>query len=574
MRRHPRLRVGTTRWLATPCYLARPAATLHTQAARMPRARTWTPAAPRRARRCSRRRAGVAAASFAPAFATPLPRADGKHATCTRLAAPFARRGSAPRRSLSCISFGTSRELNTRTTHVRRVHTPPHAHRKCSASAPRACIACRMHTACACGRRLHIAAPRRRSKLCSSPRAARRCIVCSMPSPQSHCIHATRIRRAAPRRSLAAALHRAAHRSSLHRLCSRSRHFVSAPHVHAARLPYARYTHGAYTRRPRAQRMHITGTTRARRMHAVRTSPRTARRARRNSSRHAAHRRVIRPLARDAMRAACLRRFTGTRRARRLARRMRGTGTPHVQTACTARANIACTARARCARAVCAPHALLFAHRRAPGPPLLAAAHLAARLAAASFDLASAALCRTKRVQPHAARVPRTRAWMFALRRAAPLLPLLSSPRGDRRCIVRSCVRNAVAAGVRHTRNMYPPRRAVRSPWLCTAPLTAASFGARVHDAHRSTTGTERCGSRAQRAHDARGPRARRMLAVCTSPRAAPTVSLAAAHLAARGSPPHRSLSYHIVHSRVPYAATTHITPTWALRRHGGASHC
>ena len=100
MRRHPRLRVGTTRWLATPCYLARPAATLHTQAARMPRARTWTPAAPRRARRCSRRRAGVAAASFAPAFATPLPRADGKHATCTRLAAPFARRGSAPRRSL------------------------------------------------------------------------------------------------------------------------------------------------------------------------------------------------------------------------------------------------------------------------------------------------------------------------------------------------------------------------------------------------------------------------------------------------------------------------------------------
>ena len=159
-------------------------------------------------------------------------------------------------------------------------------------------------------------------------------------------------------------------------------------------------------------------------------------------------------------------------------------------------------------------------------------------------------------------------------RRAAPCSPLLSSPRGGRRCIVRSCVRNAVAAGVRHTRNMYPPRRAVRSPWLCTAPLTAASFGARVHDAHRSTTGTERCGSRAQRAHDARGPRARRMLAVCTSPRAAPTVSLAAAHLAARGSPPHRSLSYHIVHSRVPYAATTHITPTWALRRHGGASHC
>ena len=168
MRRHPRLRVGTTRWLATPCYLARPAATLHTQAARMPRARTWTPAAPRRARRCSRRRAGVAAASFAPAFAMPLPRAYGTHATCIRLAAPFARRGSAPRRSLlhrSVLAFTThigvpraqsdvDREPNARTTHagLALAACSPSAHRR----APR---------------------PPCRSPLLISPRAARRRIV-------------------------------------------------------------------------------------------------------------------------------------------------------------------------------------------------------------------------------------------------------------------------------------------------------------------------------------------------------------------------------------------------------------
>ena len=125
-------------------------------------------AAPRRCCRCSRRRAGVAAASFAPAFAMPLPRAYGTHATCIRLAAPFARRGSAPRRSLlhrSVLAFTThigvpraqsdvDREPNARTTHagLALAACSPSAHRR----APR---------------------PPCRSPLLISPRAARRRIV-------------------------------------------------------------------------------------------------------------------------------------------------------------------------------------------------------------------------------------------------------------------------------------------------------------------------------------------------------------------------------------------------------------
>ena len=90
-------------------------------------------------------------------------------------------------------------------------------------------------------------------------------------------------------------------------------------------------------------------------------------------------------------------------------------------------------------------------------------------------------------------------------RRAAPCSPLLSSPRGGRRCIVRSCVRNAVAAGGRQTRYMHPPRRAVRSPWLCTAPLT---------ELHIVRCSRSRCfigAPRVRRTHTACTTHARRM---------------------------------------------------------------
>ena len=342
--------------------------------------------------------------------------------------------------------------------------------------------------------------------------------------------------------------------------------------------PRACRMHDTRTAHTRVGRVHNACTLRAQHAHAACT-PFAHRRAPRDAlaETHLATRLTAASFALSPA-TLCVRRVYGASQARgahaalhdACAARARRTCRPRAQRVRTLRVQ-----RAHAARVPCARRMLSFLHiaaRRAHRCSLLL---ISPRGSPPHHSISRLQRCAAQSgVQPHAARVPRTRAWMFALRRAAPLLPLLSSPRGDRRCIVRSCVRNAVAAGVRHTRNMYPPRRAVRSPWLCTAPLTAASFGARVHDAHRSTTGTERCGSRAQRAHDARGPRARRMLAVCTSPRAAPTVSLAAAHLAARGSPPHRSLSYHIVHSRVPYAATTHITPTWALRRHGGASHC
>ena len=116
-------------------------------------------------------------------------------------------------------------------------------------------------------------------------------------------------------------------------------------------------------------------------------------------------------------------------------------------------------------------------------------------------------------------------------RRAAPCSPLLSSPRGGRRCIVRSCVRNAVAAGGRQTRNMHPPRRAVRSPWLCTAPLTAAFRSLLAFTMlHRSTACTphahrmhDSCSTYARQTHNARAPRAHaarvaRARRTCTPP--------------------------------------------------------